>query len=787
MPRLYKLLTPAAGALLALVALGLMFSAVSCSGSDDEDTEPEDDKAVSVVQAAMPGFIGAEACAKCHEQEHGSWVGSHHDAAMKIASDDTVLGDFNNATFEHFGTTSRFFKKDGKFFVHTDGPDGAMADFEIAYTFGVEPLQQYLVKFDGGKVQSLTIAWDTRPKAQGGQRWYHLYPDAAVPHTDPVHWAGPNFTWNHMCAECHSTDLKKNFDAETNTYDTTWAEINVSCEACHGPGENHAEWAKAYDKDKSTVKGDMGLAVRLKDKSRVWVMDGETGIAKRQTPLQHDTLVNACARCHSRRGQISDNPDAGTPFLDNYHPALLTEGLYHADGQIQDEVYVWGSYVQSKMHMAGVTCVDCHDPHTARVPTTSNNLCARCHQPAKFDTIEHHHHTPDSPGASCIDCHMPHQRYMGVDDRRDHSIRIPRPDLSLKLGTPNACNQCHTEQSTQWAADAATHWWGVDIDRPIHYGEVFADARKGELNTDKALLEMMRDPKRPGIVRATAVIYLARYPTQLAAQSILEALTHEEPLVRAAAADMLRNMPPQQRIQPAIDRLDDPLRLVRMQAANALVDIRTSEISKEDRAKVRAGIDAYRKAQRVSEDTAAATMNLGSLAYRLGDVEEAKKQYQRANSIDPSFMPVYSAMAELNSLRGEHKEAMAWIERGHKRAPDQPDLLYTEALVRIRMKDLPGAVKTFGKAYAAGPDRADLAYAYAAALFDTGERTKAVGVLEAALKTNPNDMGLLNQIVQFSMALRQPKTAIKYAKQLHKIAPDAGWDRFIKQVEAQQP
>ncbi|MGB0766292.1 MAG: multiheme c-type cytochrome, partial [Phycisphaeraceae bacterium] len=308
-------LSSAVGVLLAAAAVGLLFSAASCSERSDETG---DASRVTPAGVKADGYIGAKACAECHQQEHDDWVGSHHDAAMKPATPDTVIGDFDDATFTHFGTTSRFFTRDGKYYVNTDGPDGKPADFEIKYTFGIEPLQQYLVEFPGGKVQALTICWDARPKEAGGQRWYHLYPDEPVPHDDALHWTGPNFTWNHMCAECHSTDLQKNYDATTDTYQTTWAEINVSCEACHGPGEAHAEWAELYTLDQTIDKGDMGLVVRLKDESRQWVMNTETGIAERLTPMGEDKVLNACARCHSRRSQISDNRDAGVAFLDNY-------------------------------------------------------------------------------------------------------------------------------------------------------------------------------------------------------------------------------------------------------------------------------------------------------------------------------------------------------------------------------------------------------------------------------------------------------------------------------------
>jgi tetratricopeptide (TPR) repeat protein len=785
MKRLSARFTPAVGLVLATAAAMVLFSTVSCS--DAGDGPDQDDTSTTTVLGASNRYIGAPACAKCHEQEHGDWLGSHHDLAMKPANEDTVVADFNNTTFTHSGNTSRFFKKDGKYFVHTDGPDGKMADFQIKYTYGIEPLQQYLVEFEGGKIQALTICWDTRPKEEGGQRWYHLYPDEDLPHTDALHWTGPNFTWNHMCAECHSTNLQKNYDVQTSTYKTTWSEINVSCEACHGPGEAHKEWADLYALGKAKKDGDMGLAVRLKDETRQWVMNPETGIAERATPLKDDKVLNACARCHSRRSQISDNGDAGVSFHDNYRPSHLTEGLYFPDGQIQDEVYVWGSFVQSKMHMAGVSCMDCHNAHTARVPTQTNDLCAKCHMPSKFDVVEHHHHPPGSTGASCINCHMPHRTYMGVDDRRDHSFKIPRPDVSLAIGTPNACNQCHTEQSVEWAAENASFWWGVRIDEKPNVGRVFHAARQNEAGIDSELLEILRDAESPPIVRGTAVIYLSRLPTRAAAQGVIEALSDDEPMVRLAAADALSEMPIQARLRPALKLLNDPLRSIRIEAGEALADVLKEQVSAADHEKILKGIAEYRKAQTTMADTAAATMNLGTLAYRLNDFKVAVQQFNRVLEIDPSFYPAYANLATMYADANRFEEAIRILDKGLVQLPKNPDLLYAKAMLYIRQRDYRQAINLLSQARDAAPDRADIAYAFAVALYDTGNPPGAILVLKQTLEKAPNDAQILIALATYHREMNKPAEALKYAKRVQKLLPeDQSIQRFVQELEATQ-
>ncbi len=152
---------------------------------------------LSVAIAAESAFTGSESCSSCHAEQQRSWKGSDHDLAMQHTRKDTVLGDFNNTEFSANGITSRFFKNDGRFWVNTDGPDGNMQDFEIKYTFGVTPLQQYLIEFPGGRIQTLGIAWDTRPANDGGQRWFHLYPDQTINAGDDLHWTGAQQNWNY--------------------------------------------------------------------------------------------------------------------------------------------------------------------------------------------------------------------------------------------------------------------------------------------------------------------------------------------------------------------------------------------------------------------------------------------------------------------------------------------------------------------------------------------------------------------------------------------------------------
>ena len=404
-----------------------------------------------------PDFTGSASCHNCHESQFSGWRGSHHDLAMQVADENTVLADFDGTSIEYFGEASEFSSDNGSFVVRTGNANGNPQDFEIAYTFGVEPLQQYLVEFEDGRLQPLPFAWDTRDSGDGGQRWYHLYPDEYIGPDDPLHWTGRAQNWNYMCAECHSTDVQLNYDLGNDSFRTTWSEINVGCEACHGPGSEHISQAQSGD-----FKSDLGLAVDLDDHGRaVWQMNPQTGIAQRsELAMAPPQQPESCGRCHSRRGVITANYEYGKPLADTHRPSLLNPPLYFADGQIRDEVYVYGSFVQSRMYRAGVTCSDCHDPHSLELVTGDDPdaVCAQCHLPARFASAEHQHHGEGE--AACVDCHMPTRVYMGIDARRDHSLRIPRPDHSATTGAPNACNGCHTQESAEWAAEKFAKRWG---------------------------------------------------------------------------------------------------------------------------------------------------------------------------------------------------------------------------------------------------------------------------------------------------------------------------------------
>ena len=464
--------------------------------------------------ASIATFVGSETCAGCHRAQAELWHTSQHKHAMDHATDKTVLGDFSDATFDYYGVKSRFFRKDGKFFVETDGPDGKLAVFEVKYTFGVDPLQQYLVEFPDGRLQALSLAWDSRPKQQGGQHWFHLYPNEDIKHDDILHWTKLNQNWNFMCAECHSTGVHKNYDAVNDRFATTWSEISVGCEACHGQGSQHVAWAQDQKSWWPFGRRDdpsKGLAVRFDERTDVvWRGDPTNGNPRRNFPpavLRKE--VETCGLCHARRSQFSEDWVPGRPLSDTHFVSPLTRGLYEADGQMRDEVYNYGSFKQSKMFAAGVTCSDCHEPHAAHLRSSGSSVCLQCHAPEKYAAASHSHHDNVNPPVDCASCHMPARTYMVVDRRHDHSFRIPRPDVSAKVGTPNACNDCHADKPAQWAANAIESWYGPQRKGFQKYAEAFHAAWALQADAGPRLAAVASDHDAPPFARASALTELA--------------------------------------------------------------------------------------------------------------------------------------------------------------------------------------------------------------------------------------------------------------------------------------
>jgi predicted CXXCH cytochrome family protein len=767
----------------AAIGLGAALIALIVSARMSAAAEP----APGPSPSASATYVGSETCVPCHGNEVEAWRGSDHDLAMQPATPHTALGDFAHGRLAADGVVSTFYKRAEALGVHTAGPGGKLADFPITYTFGVRPLQQYLIPLAGGRLQALGIAWDTRAKGQGGQRWFDLYPEWQLAPGDPLHWTGIDQNWNYQCADCHSTALRKGYDAQSATYATTWSELSVGCEACHGPASNHVAWAK---QDAATrPAGDVGLTVRLDERRGAhWTIDAATGNAIRATPRVTRREIETCGRCHARRGQFSDDWRPGEPLGDAFRVALLDPGLYYPDGQQRDEVYTYGSFLQSLMYARGVTCSDCHEPHAAKLRAVGNSVCVQCHAPSKYDAAAHTHHAAGSAGAQCASCHMPARTYMLIDPRHDHGFRVPRPDRTAAFGAPNPCTGCHAKQSPGWAADAIARWFPQrrqgfqTFAEGLHAGDI------GAPGAQDLLTRIATDHAQSPIARASAVQRLGGFVTPRIIDSVGETLGDTEPLVRAAAVRALAQLPAPLRVQLLPSLLADPVREVRIEAARALAGDAEPALPQARQASFDRALAECVASERFNADRPEGQSALGDLAARRGRTQEAEAAYRKALEIDPTFEPAALNLADLQRAAGHDDEAERILRAALGRAPRSAPAHYALGLALVRQKHLPEALAELRQAVTLAPDEARFAHTYAIAQHDTGAPADALATLRAALQRVPYDRPVLLALINYEREagdLDQVRTHARLLRQLEPDDPNVA--RLVETLDAKTP
>jgi len=691
---------------------------------------------------------------------------------MQVADSATVLGNFDDASVDYFGETVRFFTRDDGRYVRTRNEQGEEQDFRIAYVFGVEPLQQYLIEFPGGRLQTLAFSWDARPEAEGGQRWFHIYADEFIAPDDFLHWTGAEQNWNYMCAECHSTNVSMGFDLESNSFSTTYSEISVGCESCHGPGSTHVERAIAGD-----ARGDYGLEADLDDRGRAtWIMDADTGIAARsEVRMQPQQQPEACGRCHSRRGIIAAEYEYDEPLTHTHRPSLLDETLYFPDGQILDEVYVYGSFVQSKMYRAGVSCSDCHNPHSAQLVTgpNPNDICAQCHLPTKFAAAEHTGHASEQ--ATCVDCHMASRNYMVVDGRRDHSFRVPRPDLTESIGTPNACNSCHVDADAAWATSAINQWRGSESWQRAHFAPAIEAGRRGFANTE--LVEVVNNKDFPGIARATAISLLAQPFSSRDYRTLEAELGSADALIRIAALQQVRALPADLRLRlPGAKLLADPVRGVRVEAALAYAGLQDllpieaarawAQAEQDFRAanqaianrpgahlalasfelaqnNAPAAIEHYETALRIDSRAVVARLNLADALRATGEEARAEEVLREGLTLDANNAALHHSLGLLLVRSAMPEDALAELRLAAEHAPENPRFAYVLGIALNSLDEQPEALQVMRTAHTSFDGDFDIAMGLATMLRDSGDTDGALDIAYALARRHPENQNVL--------------------------------------------
>lgn len=712
------------------------------------------------------GFVGTEVCATCHKAEFAAWQNSHHDLAMQEATPESVLGDFDGSTFTYHGAVTTFSRDIDGFWITTEGPNGLPERFPVRYVFGVYPLQQYLLPLEGGRLQALTIAWDSRLQEEGGQRWYHLYPNENIKSGDQLHWTGPYHNWNARCAECHSTNVRKNFDAPTNSYSTQFDAINVGCEACHGPGQQHIKGVEEGSVEALTYGG---FEVSLEGHRGFFRTPGEETASSSHNA--GSLQVDNCGRCHSRRRTLGDY-HYGRSLTNTHLLATLSPPLYHSDGQIRDEVYVYGSFIQSKMYAAGVVCTNCHEPHSNQLVAKGNALCSQCHNPDSFDTPAHHHHVAGTSGSQCVNCHMSEQTYMGVDRRRDHSMRIPRPDLIAEVGAPNACTQCHLDQSDAWAANAVKEWNGDRQSPGPAVGELFSDARLGAPDALDGLEALAMNPNENGIWRASAIEELGRQGFPGLEALIIRLVESPDPILRSSAVRASEALPLVRRYQVLRALLGDTNRSVVTELGTALAAVPLNQIPSGDALALEKVFRDYLEIQLQDLDLPSVQARLGNFYLGRGETEAAEASYRAALEIDPQSVGAYINLADLKRTQGDEHSARAVLLEALGLMPSEPTLLHALGLLEVRAGNYRTALGYLKDAADLEEGSFQYRYVYAVGLHDLGRIGEAIKVLEAALEYSKYSADVLYALSAYSLEMARYADARTYAKQLVSLYPD---------------
>ena len=741
--------------------------------------QPSFSKTLKSNDSSSLGYVGSQACIDCHQKESKAWKGSHHDMAMKHANSQSVLGDFNDHIFTLQDKPNRFFRNGEEYWVNVQGPDGNWHDYKVSYTFGWQPLQQYMVEFEDGRIQLLPFAWDSRLKEQGGQRWFHLYPDTTP--TDEFYWTNSGQNWNFMCADCHSTNVEKNYNAQSNTYSTTWSEINVGCEACHGPASQHIALSKSQ-KQWSNEVGHYGFERDLSKAVKQWVQqEGHSTLQPKEITITQQ--VQTCAQCHSRRTQLNETGDhINGAFLDKYRLSLITPELYHFDGQIYDEVYVYGSFLQSEMAKKGVTCTNCHDPHSAELKIAEEAVCMQCHSASDYTPEKHTFHTANTKASECTTCHMPETTYMQVDPRRDHSWHVPRPDVSQHINTPDVCTSCHEDQTAQWADKQIGQWFPNSKYRnQRHFSLAFYADSIGHSGAPDALAFSAQDSSLSDIIRASTLERMSGDSGQNTLVSLARSVKHQNEMIRLGAIAGSSGYPFSDRWQILEPLLSDPVLSVRAEAAGALVR-HYAEMNPLQRDKIQSPLNDYMDIQRFNLDRGFGRTNLANVYRDIGETAKAIDSYQQAIDIEPYFENSYVNLADLYRSQGNDNKAIDTLVAGMKAQPKSSALPYSAGLAWLRLDDNTKAVRYLKQAAEIAERNPHYWYVYGLAL-EKSSVVAASKALHTAYKVGGDPQHLYAECEVLARNYKAGGVAFAFEKcvnQLSKLVPP----QVIQQLRA---
>lgn len=749
--------------LLAVLLPGLLMA--------EPTTNPEASSKQNSEANPETNYVGSAVCQSCHASEYARWKSSHHAHALGAATAANMPQGCEQPELVFHGIRTRFFTREGACFVNTQGASGEYADFRILYTLGYYPLQQYLVELGQGHIQALNVAWDSRTAAEGGQRWFHLQPDEDISPDHPFFWTRHYQNWNSRCAQCHVTGFEKNYREQEHSYASAWAENAVTCESCHGPASQHLQVMMSGAGLNGASLAVNGFTNSL-PKAGVFEFVDARPIARpvdtaEKAAVASSTLLNQCGSCHSRREAFADvEPNAD--YFETHRLSLLEPGLYFADGQIQDEVFVMGSFLQSRMHAAGVNCLNCHDVHGGETLIKGNGLCLQCHRADSFDVPEHHHHEAGSTGSQCVECHMPSRTYMQVDDRRDHRFVVPKPvSLSVAEAMPSPCTSCHADKSREWVNEQLKIWDVAPLPAS-HWSVVNARLQNFDAAAASLLPSLIGNMQLPAMMRASLLIYLPEAADAVTPSLLSFIAADSSPLLRSEGVQTLLAFEEITDSTAHWQRLlQDESAVVRYQAAlHRPLNGETGEPEPLP-------ADNLRELQQqlaYNADSPAGQSRLAAFYLGEGAYDRAEQAFLKALEIEPQFLPARLNYADFLRAAGRESEAGEQLHQAVALAADSGAAHHSLGLYLVRQKLYPQALQHLAQSILQADANPRYAYVYAVALAKLKNHDEAIASLQLALERWPSSRQLLSVMILYLEQEGRLMEAMAYRKRLDRLA-----------------
>lgn len=661
---------------------------------------------------AFAQYAGDAACQACHAEEFQKWKESNHGLAERPLDEKMDKMAFDpEKTFPHGSQTTTAKWNDGAATLRALGFDNADFPWKVERVIGHNPLRQFLVAGPGGRLHATEACWDPHKN-----EWFNVYGEEDRKPGEWGHWSGRGMVWNTMCAGCHNTRVRKNYDEATDTFHTAMAHPTVSCESCHGPMKKHADWQLTNP----GVKPDPTV-----------------------TKFSRDQMLDTCGMCHARRTELTGDFKPGDHFFDHHHLAVVDHSnIFYPDGQIWDEDYEFAPFMASRMHHAGVRCVDCHDPHSAKRILPGNSLCMRCHTPGGFPNAPiivpeaHTFHGIGSTGSECKNCHMPQTTYMQRHPRHDHGFTIPDPLMTKEFGIPNACNKCHTDKDADWSIAAVEKWYGSKMDTPQRKRTVhMAKARRGDADAWIGLLEVLKTEQIP-YWKGSAALMLERWIGEPQVRDgLLAAIADAHPLVRSNAIRAMEALIEQDAaVREALrPLLEDEIRSVRVAAAWAL----RRELDLESVA----GKELLHML-RYNADQPAGQMQLAQFEMSRGNPAKAVEHMRKAVKWDAGSPPFRHDLAVGLSMTGDTPAALQELREAIRLNPRESEYHFKLALGLAETGDLPGAKEAFHEAVRVDARHARAWYNLGLVLNTEGDVDGALSALRSGEQADPRDPGI---------------------------------------------